>query len=343
LPAVIRYLIADDLTGAADSSVAFCGLREVVVGIRFAAWEGEAGDELRVLDTETRHLSPADAAATVAVACRGLGPGVFKKVDSALRGPVAAELEAARSELGRSTVVVAPSLPAQGRTVAGGRLLVGGEDRGDVRQWLGPDAVPVDVDALRSEGLAPLVVIDAATEADLDAIARACAGRPSLLPAGSAGLAAAFARLEGPPAGAPALPRCDQVLVAVASRQPASRAQLEALLAASRPGVEVISTPAAANGDPIAVATRLAKEVVARLASVGGRSAVLATGGDAALAICRELGVAVIRPRVELLSGVVLSETAAGGPLLATKAGGFGGPSLLLEAALKLLQVGAVG
>jgi uncharacterized protein YgbK (DUF1537 family) len=83
--------------------------------------------------------------------------------------------------------------------------------------------------------------------------------------------------------------------------------------------------------------------VAARLAIGGGRTAILATGGDAALAICRELGLTAIRPRVELLPGVVVSDTGEGGPLLATKAGGFGGDGLLLEAALKLLRVESIG
>jgi len=138
---VIRYLIADDLTGAADASVHFASLRQVEILLSLPGagaaislptqwggpgWGGTEAKGLTALDTESRHLPSERAAAVVRLACRGLGEGVFKKVDSTLRGPVAAELEATREALGRSTAVLAPSLPAQGRTVRGGRLLVGG-------------------------------------------------------------------------------------------------------------------------------------------------------------------------------------------------------------------------
>jgi uncharacterized protein YgbK (DUF1537 family) len=336
---VIRYLVADDLTGAADGSVAFCARREVEVSIRFRPWDGDGG-ELRVLDTETRSLPPADAAATLRVACQGLGEGVFKKVDSTLRGPVAAELEAVRAALGRTTIVLAPSLPAQFRRVVGGRLVVDGGDQGSVAELLGTEAPLLGVESLESETLPRLVLLDAETEADLERIALACDRRPGLLPAGSAGLAAAFARLEGPPRQAYRLPRVDRLLVAVASRQPATRLQLEALRQANLDRVSINAVPEAAGGDPVALATRLAAEVAHRLATSSERTAVLATGGDAALAICRELGTPVIRPRAELLPGVVASETSAGGPLLVTKAGGFGEPELLVRIARLLLGSG---
>jgi uncharacterized protein YgbK (DUF1537 family) len=64
--------------------------------------------------------------------------------------------------------------------------------------------------------------------------------------------------------------------------------------------------------------------------------AILATGGDTARAICRELGITSLRVRGELLPGVVWTE--AGGRVLVTKAGGFGAPNHLLLAALKLTR-----
>jgi uncharacterized protein YgbK (DUF1537 family) len=352
---VIRFLIADDLTGAADASVHFAGSREVEIRIPLPSRWGELGADLpeveglTVLDTESRHLPAELAAAAVTLACRDLGEGVFKKVDSTLRGPVAAELVAACLALGKSTAVLAPSLPAQGRTVQGGRLLVGGTDVGSVAEILGAEAVTIPLAALAGGPLAPLVVIDAASDADLEQVAAACAGREDLLPAGSAGLAAAFAHLEG--AAAPAsVPACRRVLVAVASQQPAARAQLAALAAEPHPAIEVYAIPSAADGLPEELAAELGREVVQRLNERlrvptvrGGDTIVLATGGDAALAVCRELGIASIRPRAEVMPGVVWSEAGRDDLALATKAGGFGEPRLLLDAALKLLGVDGNG
>ena len=363
---MIRYLIADDLTGAADASVHFATSREIEMAITLptpnsvslpTSWGGPGwgqtqAERLLVLDTETRDTPPDQAASIVRLACQGLGEGLFKKVDSTLRGPVAAELAAARVALGRSTAVLAPTLPAQGRTVRAGRLLVDGVDAGRVSENLGAAAVSVSVEALKTGQLPGLVVVDATTNADLDRIAAACQRRPDLLPAGSAGLAAAFARLEG--SAAPTTgPTCRRVLVAVASRHPAARAQLAALAAEPHPAIEIIAVPADAEGIPTELAARLGRQawdwLVDPLPAFGGTpppsggESVLATGGDAALAVCRALGIASIRPRAEVLPGVVWSETGRAGLTIATKAGGFGGPRLLLDAALKLLGMDTHG
>ena len=309
-------MIADDLTGAADASVPFAGRREVVIRLPGAAAETAP---LTVLDTETRGLPDAGAAAALTAACRGLSGGVYLKVDSTLRGPIGAQLEAARVALGRSVTALAPSLPAQGRTVRHGRLRIDGVDRGRVIDLVG---------ARRG-----LQVMDATTDADLDRLAAACATDPTLLPAGSAGLAAAFARLEGPPKEPPALPVVATVLVAVSSRQPASLTQLKVVRAAARPEVEVHQK----------LATSLARLVSERLKRLEGPVAVIATGGDGAVAICRELGITTLRPRRELLPGLVLNETSRDDLWLVTKAGGFGGPTVLLDAAVKLLRVESDG
>jgi D-threonate/D-erythronate kinase len=351
---VIRYLIADDLTGAADASIHFAGGREVQIMIphrnssSLPTWWGGQGwgdppaKDLAVLDIETRELPPDEAAAMVTMACQGLGEGVFKKVDSTLRGPVAAELEAARMALGRSTAVLAPSLPAQGRMVRAGRLLVRGVDVGSVAEIVGGTAPLVPVEALAGDSLSPLVVVDADTDTDLDRIASACDRRADLLPAGSAGLAAAFARLEGS-AAPTAVPAARHVLVAVASRHPAARAQLSLVGFEPHPHIEVAAVPRDAKGHPAEVVAAMGRDVADRATHLGDRVVVLATGGDMALAVCRALGIESIRPRAEVLPGVVWSETGRDGLTLATKAGGFGGPRLLLDAALKLLGMDSLG
>jgi uncharacterized protein YgbK (DUF1537 family) len=297
---VIRWLLADDLTGAADASVHFASRREVTI-----VFDRREAGGLVAIDSETRNLAPAAAAAVVAKLAEGMTGAIFKKVDSTLRGPVAAELEALRSTLGLRAVVLAPSLPAQGRTVAGGRLLLAGKDRGLVRDLAGVDGV------------------DASTDEELDQIAARCAADPTLLPAGSAGLAAAFARLEGPARPVAPPPKAESVLVVVGSPHRVAREQARVLAARRPAGVELKES------------VRAGKRA---LGTLGPSAAILATGGDTARALCAELGIESLRVGGELLPGVVWME--AGGRILVTKSGGFGGPDHLLLAALKLLRDG---
>jgi uncharacterized protein YgbK (DUF1537 family) len=207
---------------------------------------------------------------------------------------------------------------------------------------VGAAAPVVPVEALAGGSLGPLVVVDATTDGDLDRIAAVCDRQKDLLPAGSAGLAAAFARLEGS-AAPTAVTAGRHVLVAVASRNPAARAQLALLSVQALSGIEVAAIPDDADGHPAELVTALARDIAGRADQLGDGVVVLATGGDAALAVCLALGIESIRPRAEVLPGVVLNETGRGDLGLATKAGGFGEPRLLLDAARKLLGMDRVG
>lgn len=123
------YVLADDLSGALEAGVAFGAAgRRVILPLRDDAdVEGEA---LTVFSTETRNAAPADAAAVVRrLLARQHGRGAcmrFKKIDSTLRGPVAAELDALVAELEPSLVVFCPANPLTGRTISGGHLMVHG-------------------------------------------------------------------------------------------------------------------------------------------------------------------------------------------------------------------------
>ncbi len=91
-----RWLIlADDLTGAADSGVAFAkrGLSAEVVWGEHAREQGEVA--VLAYDTDSRRLNAAAAFARQREAARRfLTPGVplYKKIDSTLRGQPAAEI-----------------------------------------------------------------------------------------------------------------------------------------------------------------------------------------------------------------------------------------------------------
>ena len=121
-------VIADDLTGAAElGGVAFAlGLR-ASVQTRF---EPLTGVDVVVIDTGTRSRPPAEAAAVVArvaAQVKDAGPDwIYKKVDSLLRGPVVAEIEAVLAATGLPRCLLVPANPSRGRLVQNGELLLGG-------------------------------------------------------------------------------------------------------------------------------------------------------------------------------------------------------------------------
>ena len=179
------------------------------------------------------------------------GPWVYKKVDSLLRGNVAAEIRAAAGALGApggpALAVVAPAFPATGRTVRGGVLYVHGEPlpadarrTGDLSALLGGaglrvrvvhQCTPETLEKARAAGI-DAVVCDTETDADLAAVARSVYAVPfPVLPVGSAGLAA---QITVPPrvSAAAVAPVGGRALVVIGSYAREARAQREALVAA---------------------------------------------------------------------------------------------------------------
>ena len=219
-------IIADDLTGANDTAVAFAerGLRAAT------ALRAERIDMLRELgydvvaySTESRPLSPNMAGEAVLRSAIGVGahPGqtIYKKIDSALRGPIAAELDALLQAVPWARyVLVAPAFPSTGRTTVGGEQRIYGrpvhltemahDPLTPVRTSHVPtllregsphgvyplplECVDKGVDAIVAE-LAGIpagvryVVADAACDSHLDALAELILRDGSILPCGSAG------------------------------------------------------------------------------------------------------------------------------------------------------------
>ena len=174
-----------------------------------------------------------------------------------------------------------------------------------------------------------LVAADAETDDDLATLAEAALAAPGTLVAGSAGLGRALSRALGCEAPAVALPPGRARLVVVGSLHPASRAQLDALLAA---GVPLVSADAQGHGDPAPAVAALAagrgalvasattpadRDAVARhLAAAAARileratpDLVAVTGGDTAYALIRAL-----RPRRFDLTGAPADGLALGPP-----------------------------
>lgn len=228
--------VSDDLTGAAALAGEFhaAGLTACVAGADHAAGAGARADAL-VVDTRSRHLSPVDAAGEVVRALQREGEephSYYKRIDSALRGNVAAELDAVTGLLGR-TLVLATAAPALGVVTRGGLQRAGASPGARLRDLLPGAAVEVPLERLRRPGLGQVladavasgrhVVCDSETDADLVLVASALvplAGRA--IPVGSYGFGRAWAAL-GP------RPRDVRpgVLVAVSSLKRASHRQVE--------------------------------------------------------------------------------------------------------------------
>jgi len=261
-------IVADDLSGAAESAATFL-LRTMRISVGLYAAQRppvvDARSAARVIavDTDSRRQSPADAAASVRaaiVACADVP--ILKKVDSLLRGNLAAEVGALQ-ELYGVAPIVASALPSAGRVVVDGVLRVGGVPLHETGWWhaedrpaprsvsealapLGTYSVPlatvrqggeVLAKALAEAGTAGLVAVcDAESDADLDGVyaaARQVGERPVLV--GSGALAAAAARAFPADAELDAAPRsaAEAVLVVVGSAAPSLSVQLTALEAAA--------------------------------------------------------------------------------------------------------------
>lgn len=123
MPAQRLGIIADDLTGAMDSS-GYCasqGLSTIVIlDPNFTS----AADVV-VVNTNSRADDANTASSKVRQMAANLkGRVIYKKIDSTLRGNVGAELQAVMEELGYEKAIVAPAFPAMGRTTVAGVLLV---------------------------------------------------------------------------------------------------------------------------------------------------------------------------------------------------------------------------
>ncbi|WP_411085230.1 four-carbon acid sugar kinase family protein [Streptomyces sp. 061-3] len=261
LPNVVA--LADDLSGAAETACALGGPVRLSLNAADVAEIAAAHD--LVVDLDTRHLPAAEAAHAVRTALRAAQAGqprlLYKKVDSQLRGHLAAE--AAAYAEGATAVVIAPALPAARRTVTGGVVHVNGVPLHRTDGWRAerasaPRSLPealsglpvraVPLDVVRSEPAALEAEFrriaasgahpapDAETDADLDAVAAAALRLgPAFRLLGSGGLAAALGRtlLRPAAATAPPTPARDRtpLLFVVGTAEPGAVAQIAHLTA----------------------------------------------------------------------------------------------------------------
>jgi 4-hydroxythreonine-4-phosphate dehydrogenase len=271
-----------------------------------------------------------DAAAAAASAIDSTPSGwTAHKMDSTLRGNWAAEVRSRQAVRG-SRVVVLPAWPALGRTCVDGVVRVHGDPIGSVLDHLPEATLARTADDLLVwlDGDGATVVCDIADDATMDAMASLVAGLNGLLVVGPAGpLGAVFAARFGHSAHAAAPPIEGPVLVVRGSANRVSVEQVDRLVAA---GLDVTVVAAAAAEGPLhhGVAADLAMDARDAATRISPATIVL-LGGDTAAAY---LGNA---PR--LVGGTVATgmpwsrDVDGGGPLVITKAGGFGGPDALVS------------
>ena len=230
-------IIADDMTGAADTAVQFLpSLAPVYLtdhrNLKSVEFQDSAG--ALAVYTNTRALPALEAGSIVrhsAEALRDRRPArVFKKIDSTLRGNIGAEVEVLLEVFGLEASFIAPSFPDQGRTTFAGTHLVHGRPVSETEaaqdpltpvtmsslpEWIGRQTrLPVghigmdlleretsraanEVDRLQSLGVRHYT-FDVTEQAHLDRIVSLAMHRyPKALLCGSAGLAQSLAASLG--------------------------------------------------------------------------------------------------------------------------------------------------
>jgi D-threonate/D-erythronate kinase len=339
-------MIADDLTGACDAAVPFArqGFRTAVLPMGVAAAQGNF--QMSVLPTFSRGDSAEAARRKVEAACDSLARAgihlIYKKIDSTLKGNLAAEIGAVLTFGDFSSAVVTPAFPAMGRTVVAGILHLNGRATSQ-----NVPSLLADVPQAHSK--------DAATDQDLcELAAEALAARGRVLAVGSGGLAWQLAALlakyfrRPAPEYRPPGERGPSLFV-IGSEQPATLAQLDYLLRnRSASGVLLAELDAAKaarafrdgrhlviRADPAKSSDADATRLLALAAEHLARGLVV-SGGDTAEWIIRAARVTAIELKGEVLRGIPWGETTSVSGhrwCAVTKAGGFGAEDALARVA----------
>ncbi|MBS7645242.1 MAG: four-carbon acid sugar kinase family protein [Candidatus Bathyarchaeia archaeon] len=389
-------VVADDLTGACDAGIKFVesGLSTLVLTRPVENIHG--GYDVLAVDTETRNMDAQEAYRIVKEVSERFKSSFeiyYKKIDSTMRGHVGAEVEAMLEGLNFRAAIVSPAYPENARTVVGGYLFVNGEllektefatpggtgsyiphllgketsgeaDRIDLSLMRrGFEAVRDRIEKLIRRGIR-IIVADAVSRRDLEALVEACSGMDEgLLLCGSAGLAEELARRIAVKEGgllmvSGSLKRetLDQIEelerrlpVKVFKLDPQeilkgepSTLLLESLLRELRlRGITVLAS-ALSKTDGIPGAEETARKALSRtvkriLGEV--KTDLIAIGGETATSILSELHVHSLRPMREVGEGIPLSVIPDGeweGVRVVTKAGGFGSAEALVDLVKKL-------
>ena len=320
-PADSLFILADDLSGAADCAMgaAKSGLKSIVL---FNPAIAEQAQVIAV-DADCRYRPAAQAGViNLALWQAQATPGrlFYKKIDSTLRGNFAAEM-AALTPAG--VAIVAPAFPATGRTTRNGRVLVKGVPLEQTEIWANESMTgQADIVAmLRTAGLAATnislasvrhnlrdeifrlvasktvqaIVCDAEEESDLAAIAAASVGLPVYW-VGSAGLVTHLPHAAGL-VGQAALPRLavtGPIVTVVGSLSAVTREQAKVLESHADLSVFVPAPAVLRTGEAHPLWQSLREQIGAALSA--GRDVMIRTGLDehndlaCGHALCESLG-----------------------------------------------------
>jgi uncharacterized protein YgbK (DUF1537 family) len=330
-------ILADDLTGALDTAAQFTGRWGPIV-VHLGAAEGPLVPPCAV-SSETRDLASAEAVPRALGAASSILGGVtFRKIDSLLRGPWAAELAALHRVGSFAVCILAPAFPAQGRLTRGGWQIVPGGPAIDI-------AARLETEGLRT-GFA-VRIADAESDADLVALVNRF-GPEGPLWCGAAGLARALA---GTPSLRPVLAPAPTMAV-LGSDHPVTRRQMVALAGLGSgvlrwlppgggempdgdwKGITALSFDLPVGTDRAKASAIIASDLLRLPDRVPKPERLVVTGGATLAALLVALGARRMLCLGELAPGLPLSRIEDGvwsGVEVLSKSGAFGGPDILAQ------------
>ena len=231
-------IVADDITGAADTAAPFAsyGSNAAVLVPSLGRNPQLSNLDVAAVSTETRDTDALSRTGFEEVLRATPIPPqslVYKKIDSTLRGHYAAEIAALQANLPNRMVLFCPAFPEMGRSFTAGGAYAFGKPISDTAQT--SIALGACFNTMRHISLADvrehrlqryveknidqgtaICVVDAESSADLLAIA-SCVLKygPQLLPAGSGGLARHIASLQNPGIPVNQIKLCSRKLIAI--------------------------------------------------------------------------------------------------------------------------------
>jgi uncharacterized protein YgbK (DUF1537 family) len=342
-------LLADDLTGALDTSAELVGK----FGPLEVCWPGSPiapTQQNFSIDSGTREL-PSDQAFAIVheLAPQLAGATIaYKKIDSLLRGSWAAELDACLRTGAWDACIVAPAFAYQGRRTVEGQQYARAADG----SWSAVGKKIVEqlrerkLEAKKSNPFTALQaginVFDAETDDDLDRIVEAGRSYPGkVLWCGSGGLASSLARgtgvwvpdrLKGPVLGifgsdhrttSIQLKACEAVVIQSAD----VAGDIDRIKRALEKGVAFINLEAPDGSSRAEVAQRFSREIDALSRLIDPPGSLIVAGGETLKAQTVAVGVRALRLLGRLEPGIpksVIEGGAWSGVEVVSKSGAFG-------------------
>ena len=344
-------VVADDFTGAAEigSAAQRFGLTARVGPVLSGA---EHAAEVVCVDTNSRLLAPDLAVQAVHQAMSGVDLAsfdlVYKKTDSVLRGPVAAEVEAVARLAGLRGAILCPQNPSKGRTIIDGVYRIAGVPIAQTQFARDPN-YPANsskvLDLLNRDGRAckqicqQRLIIGEGDDAER-LLHWAKQTGSDLLPAGGAEFFEAVLRSRGlsPTSfGTPTL--TGRTLMVLGSTCDSSRAFLRTLdpsLVCTLPDCDVAAKLGEHGHAVLAFPEKLDPALPSLLVEAVSQAQVntlIIEGGTTAAAIFERMGWRAFDVRGELAPGVAVLQPSGGGPTVVVKPGSYPWPPNVLEGA----------